>query len=70
MLKTGLRIQQDLEGRINPGKVRFIGPVRMELLTLSEVGFLQIIIVNCGTPLDSEHGEIIDHAEKLSPQEQ
>ena len=37
---------------------------------LAEIGFLQEFVANGRPSLDTEQGKVIDHAEKLSPQEQ
>ena len=41
-----------------------------ERFSLAKVALLQGFFGNCGPSLDVEQGEVIDHAEKLSPQEQ
>jgi len=63
-------IQQHFEGGVDRRKVIFSGAIRVKRLAFSKVSLLQRILVDCGTPFDPEQGEIICHAEKLSPQEQ
>ena len=70
MLNSRRRIRDDPEGHIQRSQRVGFGLIQTERFCLAKVDVLQGFFVNCGPSLDIEEGEVIDHAEKLSPQEQ
>src|SRR6202011_1032139 len=70
MLNPCRGIDEGLKRRINCNQLARSNRIRMERFTFAEISSLHGFFSDRGPPLDTKEGEVINHAEKLSPQEQ
>src|SRR6476620_2720877 len=70
MLNSRRGIDDSLKRRIDGKHFARSSRIRMKQFTLAKISSLHGFFSDRRTPLDIEEGEVIIHAEKLSPQEQ
>src|ERR1700736_5273702 len=70
MLNPCRGIDEGLKRRINCNQLARSNRIRMERFTFAEISSLHGFFSDRGPPLDTKEGEVINHAAKLSPQEQ
>ena len=70
MLYSCRGINDGLKRRIDRNQLARSSRIRMERFTFAELSSLDGFFSDRGPPLEIKEGEVINHAEKLSPQEQ